>query len=64
MEAHITPAMTHHQKLRFSFDFHSKENLDFLYQRINLLVDEGREGDAQSLSDEFYEIIDELWNSK
>ena len=57
------PAMAHHQKLRYSFDFHSKENLDYLYQRINLLDEEARKGDAQSLVDEFHEVIDELWGS-
>ena len=56
--------MSYHQKLRFSFDFRSRENLDYLYQRINLLDDEAREEDAQSLADEFYEVIDELWSSK
>ena len=56
--------MAHHQKLRYSFDFHSKENLDYLYQRINLLDEEARKGDAQSLADEFHEVIDELWGSE
>ena len=59
-----SPAMSYHQRLRFSFDFRSRENLDYLYQRINLLDDEAREEDAQSLTDEFYEVIDELWSSK
>ena len=57
-------AMAHYQKLRYSFDFHSKENLDYLYQRINLLDEEARKGDAQSLADEFHEVIDELWGSE
>ena len=59
-----SPTMSHYQRLRFSFDFRSRENLDYLYQRINLLDDEAREEDAQSLADEFYEVIDELWSSK
>ena len=56
--------MSHYQKLRFSFDIYSKEILDYLYQRINFLDEDGRDGDAQSLSDEFHEIVDKAWNCK
>ena len=56
--------MSHYQKLRFSFDIYSKEILDYLYQRINFLDEDGRDGDAQSLSDEFHEIVDKAWKFK
>jgi hypothetical protein len=56
--------MPHYQKLRFSFDIYSKEILDYLYQRINYLDADRRDGDAQSLSDEFHEIVDKAWDCK
>ena len=48
-------------ELHFSFDYRTRENLDYIYQRIILLMDEGNKNDAQSVASEFEETINEHW---
>ena len=49
------------RELHFSFDYNTRENLDYVYQRIILLLEDGNKYGAQSFAEEFDEPIDERW---
>ena len=52
-----------YHNLHYSFNYQTKRNLDYIYRRINLLNDEDREDDADSVSEEFLDAVDEDWNT-
>ncbi len=47
--------------IHFSLEYNTKENLDYVYQRIIHLMDEGHSSAAHSVASEFEERIDERW---
>ena len=47
--------------IHFSLEYNTKENLDYVYQRIIQLMDEGHSSAAHSVASEFEERIDERW---
>jgi len=50
-----------HPPPRYSFNYNTRENLNYIYERISLLESENRDHDACSMCEEFAEGLDELF---
>ena len=52
--------MLFQQPPQHSFNYNTRENLNYIYERISLLESENRDHDACTVCEEFAEVLDEL----
>ena len=50
-----------HQPPQHSFKYNTRENLNYIYERVSLLESENRDHDAYSECEEFAEGLNELF---